>query len=69
MCAQGVKFIHQPNELVLCFEPDPTKAKVLYYAKVRQLSSLFVAQGVREFDGMLSRLFVCLNRHMVLLRY
>ncbi|XP_064637314.1 male-specific lethal 3 homolog [Lineus longissimus] len=34
MSARGVKFLFSPGEAVLCFEPDPTKARVLYDAKV-----------------------------------
>ncbi|XP_063809569.1 male-specific lethal 3 homolog isoform X3 [Pseudophryne corroboree] len=34
MNARGMKFKFQKGEKVLCFEPDPTKAKVLYDAKV-----------------------------------
>lgn len=35
MNSRGMKFKFQKGEKVLCFEPDPTKAKVLYDAKVR----------------------------------
>ncbi|XP_069827118.1 MSL complex subunit 3 [Dendropsophus ebraccatus] len=34
MNSRGMKFKFQKGEKVLCFEPDPTKAKVLYDAKV-----------------------------------
>ena len=34
MSTRGVKFQFCPDEHVLCFEPDPTKARVLYEAKV-----------------------------------
>ncbi|XP_078514034.1 MSL complex subunit 3 [Lissotriton helveticus] len=34
MNARGMKYKFQTGEKVLCFEPDPTKAKVLYDAKV-----------------------------------
>ncbi|KAL8616789.1 hypothetical protein ACOMHN_017826 [Nucella lapillus] len=34
MAKRGIKFEHSVGELVLCFEPDPTKARVLYEAKV-----------------------------------
>jgi male-specific lethal 3 len=34
MSIRGVKFIYSVGEPVLCFEPDPTKARVLYDAKV-----------------------------------
>ena len=32
---RGVNFEFQAGELVLCFEPDPTMARVLYDAKVK----------------------------------
>lgn len=35
MSTRGVKFLFTTGEYVLCFEPDPTKARVLYEAKVR----------------------------------
>ena len=31
---RGVRFQYRTGESVLCFEPDSTKAKVLYDAKV-----------------------------------
>ena len=34
MSFRGVDFKFEAGELVLCFEPDPTKARVLYDAKV-----------------------------------
>ena len=34
MSARGVKYNFEPGEYVLCFEPDSTKARVLYDAKV-----------------------------------
>lgn len=34
MTTRGVKFSFYPSECVLCFEPDPTKARVLYEAKI-----------------------------------
>lgn len=34
MTSRGMKFKFYKGERVLCFEPDPTKAKVLYDAKV-----------------------------------
>ena len=34
MSTRGVKFAYSTGEHVLCFEPDPTKARVLYDAKV-----------------------------------
>lgn len=34
MNSRGVKYLFHKGERVLCFEPDPTKAKVLYDAKV-----------------------------------
>ena len=36
MAERGMKFLFQPGEHVLCFEPDPAKARVLYEAKVIQ---------------------------------
>ena len=38
MSTRGLKFNYQVGELVLCFEPDPTKARVLYDAKVLTVS-------------------------------
>lgn len=35
MNSRGIKYQFHKGERVLCFEPDPTKAKVLYDAKVR----------------------------------
>lgn len=34
MNSRGIRFRFQKGERVLCFEPDPTKAQVLYDAKV-----------------------------------
>ncbi|XP_067663103.1 MSL complex subunit 3-like isoform X1 [Haliotis asinina] len=34
MSTRGIRFNFSVGELVLCFEPDPTKARVLYDAKV-----------------------------------
>lgn len=39
MTSRGMKFKFHKGERVLCFEPDPTKAKVLYDAKVGFLRS------------------------------
>lgn len=36
MNSRGMKFKFHKGEKVLCFEPDPTKAKVLYDAKVKK---------------------------------
>jgi male-specific lethal 3 len=33
---RGIKLKFSENERVLCYEPDPTKAKVLYDSKVRK---------------------------------
>lgn len=38
MTSRGMKFKFHRGERVLCFEPDPTKAKVLYDAKVTGLA-------------------------------
>lgn len=38
MSTRGVKFLFTTGEYVLCFEPDPTKARVLYEAKVRAMN-------------------------------
>lgn len=35
MNSRGIKYQFEQGERVLCFEPDPTKAKVLYDAKVK----------------------------------
>ena len=40
MSTRGVKFLFSVGEFVLCFEPDPTKARVLYDAKVNEDSVL-----------------------------
>uniref|UniRef100_A0A3B3IU64 MSL complex subunit 3 n=1 Tax=Homo sapiens TaxID=9606 RepID=A0A3B3IU64_HUMAN len=32
--SEGMKFKFHSGEKVLCFEPDPTKARVLYDAKL-----------------------------------
>ena len=34
---RGIKARFSENERVLCYEPDPTKAKVLYESKVLQI--------------------------------
>lgn len=34
MSSRGIKFNFYPGESVLCFEPDPTKARVIYEAKI-----------------------------------
>ncbi|XP_060604669.1 male-specific lethal 3 homolog isoform X2 [Ruditapes philippinarum] len=34
MSTRGIKFNFLPGESVLCFEPDPTKARVIYEAKI-----------------------------------
>lgn len=34
MNSRGIKYQFRKGERVLCFEPDPTKAKVLYDSKV-----------------------------------
>lgn len=36
MNTRGVKFKFSAGEKVLCYEPDPTKAKVLYESKVHK---------------------------------
>lgn len=33
---RGIKYKFVVNEKVLCYEPDPTKKKVLYDSKVRK---------------------------------
>ena len=38
MSSRGIKFNFFPGESVLCFEPDPTKARVIYEAKVINLN-------------------------------
>lgn len=38
MNSRGIKYQFEQGERVLCFEPDPTKAKVLYDAKVSSAS-------------------------------
>ena len=35
--SRGVRFNFVPDEYILCFEPDMTKARVLYNAKVFSL--------------------------------
>ena len=37
MSTRGIRFNYEPGEGVLCFEPDPTKARVIYEAKVMQI--------------------------------
>lgn len=39
MSTRGIKFNYEPGECVLCFEPDPTKARVIYEAKVAFLQN------------------------------
>lgn len=41
MNSRGIKYQFHKGERVLCFEPDPTKAKVLYDAKVTSRASNF----------------------------
>lgn len=38
MNSRGIKYQFDQGERVLCFEPDPTKAKVLYDAKVNSFT-------------------------------
>ena len=42
--ARNVQFNFAPDEYILCFEPDVTKARVLYNAKVdwRQRGNILV---------------------------
>lgn len=46
MNSRGIKYQFHKGERVLCFEPDPTKAKVLYDAKV-----MFFEQVIQLFWG------------------
>ncbi|XP_013386248.1 male-specific lethal 3 homolog isoform X2 [Lingula anatina] len=39
MSMRGVKFAFEEDEKVLCFEPDPSKARVLYDAKVLEVTT------------------------------
>lgn len=39
---RGVKLKFVEGERVLCYEPDPTKAKVLYDSKVRVTVALMI---------------------------
>uniref|UniRef100_A0A0E9QBS1 MSL3 chromodomain-like domain-containing protein n=1 Tax=Anguilla anguilla TaxID=7936 RepID=A0A0E9QBS1_ANGAN len=43
MNSRGMKFKFHKGEKVLCFEPDPTKAKVLYDAKVSRTARYIVS--------------------------
>ncbi|CAH1777346.1 unnamed protein product, partial [Owenia fusiformis] len=46
----GVKFAFEVEERVLCFEPDPSKARVLYEAKVLELKVGRDSNGRRKPD-------------------
>lgn len=45
MSSRAVKFKYLPGEHVFCFEPDPTKARVIYEAKILDTTSYLDAQG------------------------
>lgn len=45
MSTRGVRFNFSPGEIVLCFEPDPTKARVIYEAKILDTTVY------KDFDG------------------
>lgn len=53
MNSRGIKYQFHKGERVLCFEPDPTKAKVLYDAKV-----MFFEEVIQLFWGVFSFDFV-----------
>lgn len=42
MSTRGVKLKFYDGERVLCYEPDPTKAKVLYDSKVNTFGVLVI---------------------------
>ncbi|KAK2182671.1 hypothetical protein NP493_341g02036 [Ridgeia piscesae] len=48
MAERGMKFLFQPGEHVLCFEPDPAKARVLYEAKVLETSVVRDRRGRKK---------------------
>lgn len=47
MNSRGIKYQFHKGERVLCFEPDPTKAKVLYDSKVMFLCTQFSSSRFR----------------------
>lgn len=46
---RGQKYKFSDGEKVLCYEPDPTKAKVLYDSKVIKVLILELSGGVVDF--------------------
>ncbi|XP_052792409.1 male-specific lethal 3 homolog [Mya arenaria] len=48
MSTRGVKFNFEPGEFVLCFEPDPTKARVIYEAKILDTTVYRDEEGKRK---------------------
>jgi len=50
MNSWGMKFKFHKGEKVLCFEPDPSKAKVLYDAKVNKIMLLHICLLTACFD-------------------
>ena len=64
MNSRGIKYQFHKGERVLCFEPDPTKAKVLYDAKVMFCSTtqsrlLFMLIGMFYKDKRGCLYYVC----------
>ena len=48
MNLRGLEFSHKVGENVLCFEPDLSMAKMLYNARLLELSCLRDSRGRRE---------------------
>lgn len=53
--SEGMKFKFHSGEKVLCFEPDPTKARVLYDAKVPPRRDREEARAGGPWTGMRMR--------------
>lgn len=61
MNSRGIKYQFEQGERVLCFEPDPTKAKVLYDAKVKfgtrpRLRLICVSRSARRVNKQTNKL-------------
>lgn len=47
---RGIKYAFSEGERVLCYEPDPTKAKVLYDSKVLEVFDTRDRRGKRVVE-------------------
>ena len=66
MSLRGLEFSHNVGENVLCFEPDLSMVKMLYNAKILELSCVKDIRG-RRVPGYLVHFQGWNNRYMYLL--